>query len=127
MKTLKDYIYNSIFEADKDNKSEEDSDKAASERADIKFTIWKAPDEKVNWLEDNEQYQKIEYVYNNKEKGIVIDFLLGKKDNSWQLWMGKEGAVNYDDDPTYDMKTPKFADGIVKAIPSGWTVETASA
>lgn len=85
-------------------------------RGNVKFTIWKAPDKKVNWLEDNEEYLKIEYKFEDKEKHISIDFLLGFQDNSWKLWVGKIGRCAYDDDPYCDFKTSKFAEAIVAAL-----------
>lgn len=83
---------------------------------DIKFTIWKSPDNKVKWLEDNEPYQKIEYVYSDDKEGIKIDFLLGFKDGTWQLWAGKNGSVSYYDDPYYNTKESKFSLGILSAV-----------
>ena len=66
MKTLRDYLL-----------EEKDDITASTSRGDIKFTIWKAPDKKVRWLNDNEAYQKIEYKLEDKEEGLYIDFLLG--------------------------------------------------
>ena len=84
MKTLKQYI----LEADDDlndkmdldatkednpdnpdenieDKKDEDDDIPDKDklirRGNIKFTIWEEPKKKVNWLKNNEQYQKIEY------------------------------------------------------------------
>lgn len=82
----------------------------------IKFTIWEKPDTKVKWLKDNESYQKIEYKYKDKKKDIEADFLLGYKNNSWQLWAGKIGALTYDDDPYYDFKTKDFSEAIMKSL-----------
>ena len=59
---------------------------------------------------------KVEYVYKNKEKGITIDFLLGRKDGSWFIWAGKDGAVNYDDQPYKDLETPYFRDAIMNSL-----------
>ena len=74
MKTLLEYIQESLLIEAEDEKSEdsndgEDStdDEGTKERADIKFTIWKEPDTKADWKDDGDGYQKIEYVYNNKE------------------------------------------------------------
>ena len=111
MKSIKAYI---IEASEKD-----DEDKAKlTQRANIKFTIWEEPKKKVNWVKDNNKYQKIEYKYEDKEKNIFIDFLLGfdKNDNSWKLWVGKVGATNCDDDPYCSFDTPKFSEGIVKAL-----------
>ena len=47
MKELKVYIR----EAEEDK---EDKEKT-TERGNIKYVIWLAPDKKVNWLKDNEQ------------------------------------------------------------------------
>ena len=123
MKTLLEYIQESLLIEAEDEKSEdskdgEDStdDEGTKERADIKFTIWKEPDIKADWIEDGDGYQKIEYVYNNKEKNICIDFLLGRKEDTWQLWAGKDGGVNYDDDPFYNLEETDFAKAIVAAL-----------
>ena len=97
MKTLKEYI----LEKSEDNKK-------STERGNIKFTIWEEPDKKVKWINDNEKYQKIEYKHEDKDKNIFIDFLLGFKDNSWRLWIGKIGATQYDDDPYCDLETTKL-------------------
>ena len=105
MKTLRDYLL-----------EEKDDVTAAAERGKIKFTIWKAPDKKVKWLEDNEAYQKIEYQLEDKEAGIYIDFLLGYQEDSWKLWIGKIGSCSYDDDPYCSFDTKKFSEGIVSAL-----------
>ena len=101
----------------KDDKgSEPEIDPELKERAEIKFKIWKDGGELANWITDKDGYQKIEYVYKNKEKGITIDFLLGRKDGSWFVWAGKDGAVNYDDQPYKDLKTPYFKDAIMNSL-----------
>ena len=101
----------------KDDKgSEPEIDPELKERAEIKFKIWKDGGELANWITDKDGYQKIEYVYKDKEKGIVIDFLLGRKDGSWFIWAGKDGAVNYDDQPYKDLKTPYFKDAIMNSL-----------
>lgn len=101
----------------KDDKgSEPEIDPKMKERADIKFKIWKDGGELADWITDKDGYQKIEYVYNDKEKGITIDFLLGRKDGSWFVWAGKDGAVNYDDQPYKDLKTPYFRDAIMNSL-----------
>ena len=65
----------------KDDKgSEPEIDPELKERAEIKFKIWKDGGELANWITDKDGYQKIEYVYKDKEKGITIDFLIGRKD-----------------------------------------------
>ena len=101
----------------KDDKgSEPEIDPELKERAEIKFKIWKDGGELANWITDKDGYQKIEYVYKNKEKGITIDFLLGRKDGSWFIWAGKDGAVNYDDQPYKDLETPYFRDAIMNSL-----------
>lgn len=108
MKTLVQYI----IEAE-ENK---DKEKQSTERGNIKFTIWESPDKKVNWLDDNEKYQKIEYKYEDKKEGISIDFLLGFQEDSWKLWIGKIGSCSYDDDPYCSFDTKKFSEGIIAAL-----------
>lgn len=105
MKNLRDYLL-----------EEKNDITASTSRGDIKFTIWKAPDKKVRWLNDNESYLKIEYKLEDKEEGLYIDFLLGFKDGSWKLWIGKIGSNSYDDDPYCSFETKKFAEGIVAAL-----------
>lgn len=105
MKSLKDYI-----------KEEKQDVTANVKRGDIKFTIWKSPDQKVRWLHDNEKYLKIEYKLEDKEDNLSIDFLLGFQDGSWKLWIGKLGSCSYDDDPYCSFDTQKFAEGIVAAL-----------
>lgn len=105
MKSLKDYI-----------KEEKQDVTANVKRGDIKFTIWKSPDQKVRWLHDNEEYLKIEYKLEDKEDNLSIDFLLGFQDGSWKLWIGKLGSCSYDDDPYCSFDTAKFAEGIVAAL-----------
>lgn len=91
-------------------------DERTTARGNVKFTIWKAPDKKVKWLEDNEDYLKIEYKFEDKEKNIAMDFLLGFTNGSWKLWVGQIGSCAYDDDPYCDFETDKFAEAIVKAL-----------
>lgn len=105
MKTLKEYLL-----------EEKNDITASTSRGDIKFTIWKAPDKKVRWLNDNESYLKIEYKLEDKEEGLFIDFLLGFQEGSWKLWIGKIGSCSYDDDPYCSFETKKFAEGIVAAL-----------
>ena len=129
MKDLKTYLL-SLYEAedepnldaaddgsDEDKESKEDEEKKElTRRGNIKFTIWKEPDKKVTWINDNDKYQKIEYKYDDKDKDIHIDFLLGFKDKSWKLWIGKIGALSYDDDPYCDFETSSFKEGILAAL-----------
>ena len=84
-------------------------------RSDIKFTIWKSPDEQVKWIESQEKYQKIEYKLEDKDDHISIDFLLGFDKDTWKLWVGKVGSCSYDDDPYKDLKTRKFTYAILTA------------
>lgn len=109
MKSLSQYIKEASEE------KEEDKEKT-TRRGNIKFTIWEEPDKKVNWLDNNQKYQKIEYKYENKDDQCFIDFLLGFKNESWRLWVGKIGSVSYDDDPYCDFETTKFAEAIVSAL-----------
>lgn len=105
MKSLKDYI------------NEEKNDITSGiQRGDIKFTIWKSPEEKVTTLKDNESYQKIEYKLQDNKAGLFIDFLLGYKDDSWKLWIGKIGSCSYDDDPYCSFDTDNFKKAIVMCL-----------
>lgn len=110
MKSLYDYIQESIIKEEEDEKT--------TQRGKIKYTIWINPEKKVNWLKDNEQYQKIEYKHEDKEKNIFIDFLLGyvQEEDTWKLWIGKIGSLSYDDDPYCDLETNKFAEAIVASL-----------
>ena len=112
MKPLKDYI----IEAN-DNNSEE-QDESVNRRKDIMFTIWKEPDKKVKWLKDNEKYQKIEYKHEDKSRKMSMSFLLGydKENDTWKLWVGKIGAITYDDDPLCSLETNKFSQAIIKGL-----------
>ena len=110
MKDLRTYI----IEAEEIEDKEESQEKNI--RADIKFTIWEAPDKKVLELNDNNDYQKIEYKYLDKEKGIEIDFLLGLLEDNWQLWVGKLGSCSYDDDPYFNFNTDNFKKAIVMSL-----------
>lgn len=126
MKSLNKYIEYSLSEGlldppkesldDKKKEEKKKEDEPPVKKKDIKFTIWKSPDKKVRWIEDNDAYLKIEYKYINELEQIFIDFLLGFKDDSWKLWAGKMGSVSYDDDPYCSFETEKFADAIIKAI-----------
>lgn len=103
-----------IVEADE----KPENDDKLTRRANIKFTIWEESDKKVNWIKDNNKYQKIEYKHEDKTKKMFIDFLLGfdKEHNTWKLWVGKIGGVTYDDDPLCDLKTDDFAKAIITAL-----------
>lgn len=101
----------------KDDKgSEPEIDPKMKERAEIKFKIWKDGGERADWITDKDGYQKIEYVYKDKKEGITIDFLLGRKDGTWHLWAGKDGGVNYDDEPMYDLKANTFQKAIMNSL-----------
>ena len=128
MKSLREFI----LEADesdemdkdalKDDKEEKDEEKEKEEeerlklRANVKFTIWKESKQQVDWLDNNEAYQKIEYKYIDEKKHISMHFLLGFKNDSWQLWVGKIGAVGYDDDPYFNLKKKNFKEGLLAAV-----------
>ena len=79
MKSLRDYI----IESDDDSEGKGEITKT-TKRGDIKFTIWKSPEEKLKWLDDNESYQKIEYKLEDKDDHLSIDFLLGFQEDSWK-------------------------------------------
>ena len=101
----------------KDDKgSEPEIDPKMKERAEIKFKIWKDGGERADWITDKDGYQKIEYVYKDKKKGITIDFLLGRKDGDWHLWAGKDGGINYDDEPMYDLEAKTFQKAIMNSL-----------
>lgn len=112
MKRLKDYI----IEASDQNS--EAQDESVNRRKDIMFTIWKEPDKKVKWLKDNEKYQKIEYKHEDKSRKMSMSFLLGydKENDTWKLWVGKIGAITYDDDPLCSLETNKFSQAIIKGL-----------
>ena len=101
----------------KDDKgSKPQIDPKLKERAEIKFKIWKDGGERADWIKDNDGYQKIEYVYKDRKKGIVIDFLLGRKDGEWSLWAGKNGGVSYDDEPMYDLDAKTFQSALMNSL-----------
>ena len=110
MKDLRTYIIEAEINPDDQEKT--------TERGNIKYIIWIEPEKKANWLKDGEKYQKIEYKHEDKKKNIFIDFLLGfvEEENTWKLWIGKIGALSYEDDPYCDLKTEKFAEAIVKSL-----------
>ena len=114
MKDLKQYIIEA--EEDSEEKDDQKDDEKTTERGNIKFTIWEEPDKKVNWIKNNEKYQKIEYKYENKEKQIYIDFLLGFQEGEWKLWIGKIGSNSYDNDPWCSFETDDFSKAIVAAL-----------
>lgn len=114
MKTLSQYL----IEANKDNADKEEYKQKTTQRGNIKYTIWLEPDKKVNWIDDNDQYQKIEYKHEDRKKNLFIDFLLGyvKDEHTWKMWIGKIGSVSYDDDPYCNLDTDKFSEAIVKSL-----------
>ena len=101
-----------------DNKDGNKDKEKTTERGKIKYTIWIKPDKKVNWLEEGQNYQKIEYKHMDKKKNIYIDFLLGyvEEEKTWKLWIGKIGATSYADDPWCSFDTKDFAEAINKCL-----------
>lgn len=85
-------------------------------RKDIIFTIWESPGKKITELERNNKYQKIEYKFIDYKKNLYIDFLLGYKNDSWQLWIGRIGGCYYSDTPYKDLKTNNFKQAIILAV-----------
>lgn len=98
------------------DEDEKKKKKDLKRRGEIQFTIWEEPDKKVPWIESNTGYQKIQYTYENKKKGLSIDFLLGYQDGNWKLWTGKPGGASYDDDPYCNLKEHKFDKAIIAAL-----------
>lgn len=96
--------------------AKEDAD--AKLHSNVKFKIFIAPDKQVDDLKEGEKYLKIEYIYKDKEKGIEIDFLIGRKhkDKEWQLYTGKPGSVSYDDDPYKSLKETELSKAINNAV-----------
>ena len=118
MKSLSQYILEAEEDTEGASAAGNEGEEKTTQRGKIKFVIWEEPDKKVPWLDNNEKYQKIEYKHEDKDKNIEIDFLLGyvKDEDTWKLWIGKIGAVNYDDDPYCDFETNKFTEAIVAAL-----------
>lgn len=96
--------------------AKEDAD--AKLRSDIKFKIFTEPDKQVDDLKEGKKYLKIEYIYKDKKKGIEIDFLIGRKDDTkdWALYTGKIGSASYDDDPYKSLKTKELSKAINNAV-----------
>lgn len=96
--------------------AKEDAD--AKMRSDVQFKIFTAPDKQVDDLKEGEKYLKIEYIYKDKKKGIEIDFLIGRKDDTkaWALYTGKIGSASYDDDPYKSLKTKELSKAINNAV-----------
>lgn len=93
-------------------------DKDAKRRRDVKFTIWTDENKSTTSIKKGEKYLKIEYIYRNKKKDIIIDFLIGKdlNEHKWSLFAGKPGSTSYDDDPIKDLKAETLADAINNSI-----------
>ena len=107
MRSLEEYIR--ILEGDESTKI----------RSQLKFIIYKEDGSTMKFLNDREPYQKISCLYQegeDYEAGIAIEFLLGREDDTWQLWAGKPGVVNYSDEPYKDLKTKKFSDAVNNAV-----------
>lgn len=84
--------------------------------ADIKFIIYLSDGTTAKWLHKDDDFSKIEYQYKDREEGLFIDFLLGKQDDVWQLWVGKIGSCTYDDDPYKSLDTKDFKKAINNSI-----------
>ena len=110
MKSLTEFIYEDILADDK---------KDAKIRAKLEFVIWEGPNKVVKQLSSYTSYQKIECKYEDSPdlyKGIKISFLLGYKDNVWQLWAGRPGVVNYTDEPYKNLEESDFYKAVNIAI-----------
>ena len=110
MKSLLQYI--------REAEGDKEKGESLNRRGNIRFTIWKEPDKKVYWLNDNDNYQRIEYKHEDKDKGLSMSFLLGfdEEQQTWKLWVGKIGGVTYDDDPLCDLETKSFAEAIISGL-----------
>lgn len=109
MKSLVEYI----------KEAQEQDEKDAKIRSQIVFTIWEAPEKKVSELTSNTAYQKIECKYqenSDADEGIKVSFLLGFKDNVWQLWAGKPGVVSYSDDSYVSLDEVEFYKAVNAAV-----------
>ena len=74
----------------KDDKgSEPEIDPKMKERAEIKFKIWKDGGELADWITDKDGYQKIEYVYKDKEKTQLDKIEKQKSWNFYKTWRPK--------------------------------------
>lgn len=93
-------------------------DKDTKRRKDVKFIIWTGENKSTSSIKKGEKYLKIEYIYRNKKKDVIIDFLIGKdlNDHKWSLFAGKLGSTSYDDDPIRDLKAETLADAINNSI-----------
>ncbi len=109
MKSLVQYI----------KEAEEQEEKDAKIRSKIVFSIWEGPSKKVQTLASNTAYQKIECKYEespDNDEGIKVSFLLGFKDNVWQLWAGKPGVVSYSDDSYVNLEEAEFYKAVNLAV-----------
>ena len=97
-----------------------EQEESNEDRSKLKFIIYKDDGTTVDWLGDDEAFQKIECVFEEKpdfDEGIKISFLLGKGDDGkWKLWAGKPGVITYSDDPYKELKTKKFDDAVLQAL-----------
>lgn len=84
---------------------------------DIKWTIWDSDQNRIyNVNNVCSNYNKIEYLYIDKKKNIKIQFLMGLRDHTWRLWVGKIGGTYYADEPYCDLKTGNFKLAIIKSL-----------
>jgi hypothetical protein len=80
---------------------------AADNTRDVVFNIYDEQGNTVSELDDDSKFQKIEYTYNDE-----FQFLLGKTDNKWYLWVGKPGVVAYSDPPYKELDTKQTSEAI---------------
>ena len=106
MKGLKEFIQ--IFE--------DEQQESAKIRSQLKFVIYREDGKVLDYLNDEEPFQKIVCNYYDDDKGIEIEFLIGRHDGFWKLWAGKPGVVNYSDDPYKDLETKSFTDALNKSV-----------
>lgn len=85
-------------------------------RKSIKWDIWEEPGVRSNWLKDNYSYNKIQFTYEDTDKGIEMCFLMGFTAATWKMWVGKPGTVSYTDDWAWDLKTDDLRDAIMKSL-----------
>ena len=94
-------------------------EKEKSDRSKIVFTIYDENGKVISDIKNDQPYQKINCVYQDGEdwdEKLAIEFLIGFKDGTWQLWAGKPGIVTYADDPYKDLKEDKFINALPFAI-----------
>ena len=80
---------------------------AADNTRDVVFNIYDDQGNIVSELKDDSKFQKIEYTYKDE-----FQFLLGKTDNKWFLWVGKPGVVAYSDPPYKEIDTKQTSEAI---------------